>query len=271
MRIVLAEDEALLREGLVMLLERAGHDVVASVATATELVHVVKRGDPTAPLDAPLDMVITDVRMPPGRTDDGLRAAIELRRARPHLPILLLSQYLGNEYLQRLLDSAEDDPRSGGAGYLLKDRVSHVHEFMQALQTVASGGVVVDRKVISALMRRREDRLERLTPREREVLQHVSRRGTCPTGRSSSTSAPSSTSWACPSARATGGSSPCWPSSSIPDPDRLRSRLAPTPIGGARQSPESVVGFSPPRSGTQAHCARGCTGLTWGHETDPGR
>ena len=174
MRIVLAEDEALLREGLVMLLEHAGHDVIASVATATELVHVVKRGDPTAPLDAPLDMVITDVRMPPGRTDDGLRAAIELRRDRPHLPILLLSQYLGNEYLQRLLDSAEDDPRSGGVGYLLKDRVSHVHEFMQALQTVASGGVVVDRKVISALMRRREDRLERLTPREREVLQHVS-------------------------------------------------------------------------------------------------
>ncbi|MFC2598982.1 MAG: response regulator [Actinomyces massiliensis] len=170
MRIVLAEDEALLREGLVMLLEHAGHDVVASVATATELVHVVKRGDPAVPPD----IVITDVRMPPGRTDDGLRAAIELRRDRPHLPILLLSQYLGNEYLQRLLDSAEDDPRSGGVGYLLKDRVSHVHEFMQALQTVASGGVVVDRKVISALMRRREDRLERLTPREREVLQHVS-------------------------------------------------------------------------------------------------
>ena len=178
MRIVLAEDEALLREGLVMLLEHAGHDVIASVATATELVHVVKRGDPTAPPDASPDaspdMVITDVRMPPGRTDDGLRAAIELRRDRPHLPILLLSQYLGNEYLQRLLDSAEDDPRSGGVGYLLKDRVAHVHEFMQALQTVASGGVVVDRKVISALMRRREDRLERLTPREREVLQHVS-------------------------------------------------------------------------------------------------
>ena len=170
MRIVLAEDEALLREGLVMLLEHAGHDVVASVATATELVHVVKRDDPAV---LP-DIVITDVRMPPGRTDDGLRAAIELRRDRPHLPILLLSQYLGNEYLQRLLDSAEDDPRSGGVGYLLKDRVSHVHEFMQALQTVASGGVVVDRKVISALMRRREDRLERLTPREREVLQHVS-------------------------------------------------------------------------------------------------
>ena len=170
MRIVLAEDEALLREGLVMLLEHAGHDVVASVATATELVHVVKRNDPAVPPD----IVITDVRMPPGRTDDGLRAAIELRRDRPHLPILLLSQYLGNEYLQRLLDSAEDDPRSGGVGYLLKDRVAHVHEFMQAPQAGASGGVVVDRKVISALMRRSEDRLERLTPREREVLQHVS-------------------------------------------------------------------------------------------------
>ena len=170
MRIVLAEDEALLREGLVMLLEHAGHDVVASVATATELVHVVKRGDPAVPPD----IVITDVRMPPGRTDDGLRAAIELRRDRPHLPILLLSQYLGNEYLRRLLDSAEDDPHSGGVGYLLKDRVAHVQELTQALQTVACGGVVVDRKVITALMRRREDRLERLTPREREVLRHVS-------------------------------------------------------------------------------------------------
>ena len=93
MRIVLAEDEALLREGLVMLLEHAGHDVVASVATATELVHVVKRGDPAVPPD----IVITDVRMPPGRTDDGLRAAIELRRDRPQLPIQLLSQYLGHE------------------------------------------------------------------------------------------------------------------------------------------------------------------------------
>ena len=122
----------------------------------------------------PLDIVITDVRMPPGRTDDGLRAAIELRRDRPGLPILLLSQYLGNEYLQRLLDSAEDDPRSGGVGYLLKDRVAHVREFIRALETVAGGGVVVDRKVITALMRRREDRLERLTPREREVLRHVS-------------------------------------------------------------------------------------------------
>ena len=170
MRIVLAEDEALLREGLRVLLEHAGHDVVACVATATELLHAVRRADPAAPPD----VVVTDVRMPPGRTDDGLRAAIELRREHPRLPILLLSQYLGNEYLRRLLDSAADDPCSGGVGYLLKDRVAHVHEFMQALQTVACGGVVVDRKVISALMRRREDRLERLTPREREVLRHVS-------------------------------------------------------------------------------------------------
>ena len=89
MRIVLAEDEALLREGLGLLLERAGHDVVACVATATELLDAVRRSDPMDPLD----IVITDVRMPPGRTDDGLRAAIELRRDRPGLPILLLSQY----------------------------------------------------------------------------------------------------------------------------------------------------------------------------------
>ena len=170
MRIVLAEDEALLREGLRVLLEHVGHDVVASVSTATELLHAVRRADPAAPPD----IVITDVRMPPGRTDDGLRAAIELRREHPRLPILLLSQYLGNEYLRRLLDSAADDPCSGGVGYLLKDRVAHVQELTQALQTVACGGVVVDRKVISALMRRREDRLERLTPREREVLRHVS-------------------------------------------------------------------------------------------------
>ena len=170
MRIVLAEDEALLREGLRVLLEHVGHDVVASVSTATELLHAVRRADPAAPPD----IVITDVRMPPGRSDDGLRAAIELRRDRPGLPILLLSQYLGNEYLRRLLDSAEDDPHSGGVGYLLKDRVAHVQELTQALQTVACGGVVVDRKVITALMRRREDRLERLTPREREVLRHVS-------------------------------------------------------------------------------------------------
>ena len=170
MRIVLAEDEALLREGLRVLLEHVGHDVVASVSTATELLHAVRRADPAAPPD----IVITDVRMPPGRSDDGLRAAIELRREHPRLPILLLSQYLGNEYLRRLLDSAEDDPHSGGVGYLLKDRVAHVQELTQALQTVACGGVVVDRKVITALMRRREDRLERLTPREREVLRHVS-------------------------------------------------------------------------------------------------
>ena len=170
MRIVLAEDESLLREGLRVLLEHVGHDVVASVSTATELLHAVRRADPAAPPD----IVITDVRMPPGRSDDGLRAAIELRRDHPRLPILLLSQYLGNEYLRRLLDSAEDDPHSGGVGYLLKDRVAHVQELTQALQTVACGGVVVDRKVITALMRRREDRLERLTPREREVLRHVS-------------------------------------------------------------------------------------------------
>ena len=170
MRIVLAEDESLLREGLRVLLEHVGHDVVASVSTATELLHAVRRADPAAPPD----VVVTDVRMPPGRTDDGLRAAIELRRDHPRLPILLLSQYLGNEYLRRLLDSAEDDPHSGGVGYLLKDRVAHVQELTQALQTVACGGVVVDRKVITALMRRREDRLERLTPREREVLRHVS-------------------------------------------------------------------------------------------------
>ena len=171
MRIVLAEDEALLREGLVMLLEHAGHDVVASVATATELVHVVKRGDPAVPPD----IVITDVRMPPGRTDDGLRAAIELRRDRPGLPILLLSQYLGNEYLQRLLDSAEDDPRSGGVGYLLKDRVSEVADFLGSLRVVLAGGMVTDPEVARAMVRSSRSGLADLTPRELEVLELMAR------------------------------------------------------------------------------------------------
>lgn len=171
MRIVLAEDEALLREGLRMLLAAAGHDVVACVPTATELLAAVRA--PEGPGSSP-DVVVTDVRMPPGRTDDGLRAAIELRRDRPELPVVLLSQYLGNEYLRRLLESTEDDPRAGGVGYLLKDRVAHVQEFLRALDAVAGGGVVVDPKVITALMRRRGSRLESLTPREREVLAHVS-------------------------------------------------------------------------------------------------
>ena len=171
MRIVLAEDEALLREGLVMLLERAGHDVVASVATATELVHVVKRGDPTAPLDAPLDMVITDVRMPPGRTDDGLRAAVELREVQPATGIMVLSQYVAPAYATRLFEPAAPAEGVGGLGYLLKDRVARVADFIRSLQVVAAGGVVVDPEVAASLVRGGPSRFADLTAREVEVLE----------------------------------------------------------------------------------------------------
>lgn len=170
MKILLAEDEVLLREGLALLLERANHHVVASLTDATSLLEYVRDSSPSG---LP-DLLITDVRMPPGNRDDGLKAAIELRRTFPRMPILLLSQYMGNEYLQVLLESVDGDVESGGVGYLLKDRVGHVSEFLCAIDAVRAGGVVVDSKVITALMGRKSAKLATLTPREREVLRHVS-------------------------------------------------------------------------------------------------
>lgn len=157
-RIVLAEDSVLLREGLIGLLERFGHQVVAGAGTADELVAAVAEHGP--------DIVVTDVRMPPGFSDEGLRVAIELRTRQPGLPILVLSQYVQRAYAEELLDSADGT----GVGYLLKERIGDVEEFLDALHRVAAGNTVVDPEVVRQLIRRRRDPLARLTAREQEVL-----------------------------------------------------------------------------------------------------
>ncbi|MEV0742407.1 response regulator transcription factor [Streptomyces sp. NPDC050549] len=158
LRVVLAEDSVLLREGLIGLLTRCGHEVVAAVGDAAALTAAVEEHAP--------DIVVTDVRMPPGFQDEGLHAAVRLRERRPTLPVLVLSQYVQRTYASELLDSGDGT----GVGYLLKDRVGQVEEFMDALGEVADGGTVVDSEVVRQLLRRRRDPLERLTPREREVL-----------------------------------------------------------------------------------------------------
>ncbi len=158
LRLIVADDAVLLREGLVGLLRRVGHEVVASVGDADALRAAVRAERP--------DLVVTDVRMPPTSTDDGLRAAVRLREELPGLPVLVLSQYVERSYALGLLDSG------GGAavGYLLKERVGAVADFMDAVKRIAAGGTVVDPEVIQQLVRLRQDPLERLSPREREVL-----------------------------------------------------------------------------------------------------
>ncbi|MFE6777242.1 response regulator [Streptomyces sp. NPDC057702] len=158
LRVIVAEDAVLLREGLVGLLQRFGHDTLAAVGDADALVAAVHRDRP--------DLVVTDVRMPPGNGDDGLQTAVALRERYPGLPVLVLSQYVERSYAVRLLDS------HGGAavGYLLKERVGAVADFMAALERVAAGGTVVDPEVVHQLLRTRHDPLERLSAREREVL-----------------------------------------------------------------------------------------------------
>ncbi|MFJ8039677.1 response regulator [Kitasatospora sp. NPDC096147] len=158
LRVTVAEDAVLLREGLVGLLQRFGHQVTAAVGDADALVAAVEAARP--------DLVVTDVRMPPTETDDGLRAAVRLRAEHPRLPVVVLSQYVEQSYAARLLDSG----RGEGVGYLLKERVGAVAEFMATLERVAAGGTVVDPEVIQQLVRLRQDPLERLSAREREVL-----------------------------------------------------------------------------------------------------
>ncbi|WP_204082726.1 response regulator transcription factor [Asanoa ishikariensis] len=160
MRIVVAEDAALLREGLVRILERAGHEIVAAVADGQALLTYVAS---TAP-----DIVITDIRMPPTHTDEGLRAAAIIRAEHPGVAIMLLSAYVADAYVGDLLDSAP----GGGIGYLLKDRVGHVRDFLDSVDRVAAGGTVVDGEVVRQLVRRRhaDGPLATLTDREREVL-----------------------------------------------------------------------------------------------------
>ncbi|MEV4618426.1 response regulator transcription factor [Asanoa sp. NPDC049573] len=158
LRIVVAEDAVLLREGLVGIVERFGHQVTAAVGDAAALTAAVAHDRP--------DVVLTDVRMPPGFTDEGLRAAVALRAGHPGLPVLVLSQYVQPTYAAELLDSGG----GRGVGYLLKHRVGRVEEFMDALVRVAAGGAAVDPEVVAQLLGRRRDPLTRLTPREREVL-----------------------------------------------------------------------------------------------------
>jgi DNA-binding NarL/FixJ family response regulator len=158
MRVVIAEDSVLLREGLMRLLQTAGIEVSEAVGNADALLRAAELHRP--------DLVLADVRMPPTFTDDGLRAALALRRQWPGLAVVVLSQYVEERYATELLIG---DTR--GVGYLLKDRVADVTEFLDALRRVAAGGTVLDPEVVSQLLvRHHSDPLERLTEREREVL-----------------------------------------------------------------------------------------------------
>ncbi|QIK71119.1 response regulator transcription factor [Propioniciclava coleopterorum] len=172
MRIIVADDSALLREGIAGLLERQGHEIVAQAADADELLAVVRHA-----ADDGVDVVITDVRMPPTLTDDGLRAALAIRRAHPTIAILLVSQYVAPEYAHQLFgsDAGATPDGVGGLGYLLKDRVARVADFLRSLAVVAAGGVVVDPDVAARLMHRTPTRLAALTPRELEVLELMAR------------------------------------------------------------------------------------------------
>jgi DNA-binding NarL/FixJ family response regulator len=158
-QVVIADDAVLLREGLVRLLAENGHRVVAAVGDGPSLVAAVVEHRP--------DVSIVDVRMPPSHTDEGLRAAVEARVRIPGTPVLVLSQYVEVSYAEDLLAD-----RRGGVGYLLKDRVAEVSEFLDALDRVARGATVLDPDVVAQLLvrRRRDDPLRNLTPREREVL-----------------------------------------------------------------------------------------------------
>ena len=160
MRIVIAEDSVLLRAGLTGLLADADHEVVSTVGDADSLLVVVERHQP--------DLAVVDVRMPPTHTDDGLRAALQIRDRWPEIGILVLSQYVEERYASELLSGAA----VGGLGYLLKDRIADVAEFLAAVARVGDGGAVLDPEVVAQLLARtrRRDPIERLSPREREVL-----------------------------------------------------------------------------------------------------
>lgn len=157
LRIVFAEDSLLVREGVVGILGRFGHDVVSAVTDADALLEAVAVHTP--------DIAITDVRMPPTHTDEGLLAAITLRRTHPDLPVLVLSQYIQPTYAAELIDFD-----TGGVGYLLKDRVGEVEQFVCDVERVAEGGTVVDPEVVRTLLATNRNPLSRLSGRELEVL-----------------------------------------------------------------------------------------------------
>ncbi|MDT0182857.1 response regulator transcription factor [Microbacterium sp. ARD31] len=157
MRIVIAEDDPLLREGIGAVLVAEGHEVVAAVGDGDLLLEAVERHEP--------DVAVVDVRMPPTHTDEGVRAAVEARRRRPGLPVLVLSAYVERAFATDLLSQG-----SAGLGYLLKERVGRVETFVQALEHVARGGTAIDPEVVAQLVARPDPRMARLTAREREVL-----------------------------------------------------------------------------------------------------
>jgi DNA-binding NarL/FixJ family response regulator len=158
-RVVIAEDLALLRDGLERLLRDSGFDVVAAVADGSALLDAVERSDP--------DVAIVDVRLPPAFRDEGVRAALELRRRRPGFPVLILSQYVEQTYASELLADG-----TGGVGYLLKDRVADVRDFVEAVRRVAGGGMALDPEAVSQLVAGHDDNgpLAQLSTRERAVL-----------------------------------------------------------------------------------------------------
>jgi DNA-binding NarL/FixJ family response regulator len=155
-RVVLAEDGVLLREGLAGVLARFGFEVVDSVGDAEALVDAVDEHRP--------DLIVTDIRMPPDFSDEGLRAAVALRKRYPELAVVVLSQYVQADYAAALLDTGS------GVGYLLKDRVADIEDFVAALSTVVDGGSVIDPEVVRRLLRQQRDPLGALSTREREVL-----------------------------------------------------------------------------------------------------
>ena len=159
MRVVIAEDLTLLREGLAALLSECGHEVVATVGDGERLVAAVEEHCP--------DLALVDVRMPPTQTDEGVKAAVEVRRTHPETSVLILSQYVEERYAAELLEGG-----GRGVGYLLKDRIADVETFLGAIDRVACGGTVIDPEVIAQLLVRRErdNPLDRPTPRETEVL-----------------------------------------------------------------------------------------------------
>lgn len=157
MRVVIAEDNVLLSTGLELLLGRAGCTVVAVAGDGEQFLAAVREHRP--------DVTIVDVRLPPSFRDEGIRAALQARREQPGLPVLVLSQYVEQQYAAELLATA-----GGGVGYLLKDRVSRVDAFVDALRRVAGGGTAMDPEVIAQLVQRAGDPIAALTPREREVL-----------------------------------------------------------------------------------------------------
>jgi DNA-binding NarL/FixJ family response regulator len=158
MRIVIAEDSVLLRDGLTRMLTDAGDEVVAAVPDADQLLRSVAEHKP--------DLAVIDVRMPPTHTDEGIRAALVIRRQYPDVALLVLSQYVEESYATDLLSAA-----NSSVGYLLKDRVAQVTDFLDAVRRVAAGGTALDPEVVAQLLVRRDDPIDRLTPRELHVLQ----------------------------------------------------------------------------------------------------